>query len=230
MILDNKTSVSLKCTIGENSYTLMPNSQINIYLDFESVSIRIYHSYSSCKKHLFDMNDLFYVVIDSEIEVDEISRDSMIIISGEIVHFALGYVYDKLFFAAEQCKILSENITVSDVELLQQYALQKKKKDSFVERISTFFLSGVFISSTCLFIILKLAFSTNGWAFYWWLIFLFWVVGFVFQIIGEKIVYLILSNKQPMLSELNKYISVLYIMNYFYNPKRTWISDDRYSL
>lgn len=231
MVIQNNTSIQIECrTEDGRSISVLPKSELCIDLDEAGSVLEIGHVYKSSCKRLFDVDSVYHMVIDSRIDVRNVAPDALIVVSGETVHFYFGYVYDKFFFSVQNCKIISENCWVSNLNSLKESAYEPKRKDSTFERITTFLLSGGFWLSTGLFALFKLAFWTNGWAFPIWSIVLFWVTGYVIQLIGEKTAYKYLSKKQPRQSELTKYASEESIMAYFENPSREWIGDDRITL
>ena len=231
MILENNTSIPIECVAINGGKTVIPpKNKVHIAVDSGNDLLKINHLYGSGRKALFDFDNVYHVVINSEIAVRGADDDAVIVVSGELVHFDLEFVYDKFFFHTQNCTIFLENISVSNLCALQQKAYEPKKKDSHGDRIWTFLLTGGFWSSTGLFVLFKLTFWAKGWPFPWWLIMLFWMLGYAFLILGEKTVYRYRLKKQPKLTELNQYCSTEYIKGYFYNPKREWIADDRVEL
>ena len=227
MILQNDTSIQIECVLKNDKKILIPpKSKINVEFDKECI-LEMYHPYKSSCKNFFDVDDTYYIVIDSKINILCCQDDSKIIISGEIVHFDLGYVYDKFFFCAHNCQIIKESCAISGLDKLQEAAYEPVQKDSHFERIVTFLLSGNFLSVTTLFLLVKLAFWANNWSFPIWLIVVFWAFGYIIQLLGEKTTYKYRNKQQPKLSQLTKYTSIEYVTTYFENPNRKWIATDK---
>ena len=231
MILQNNTSIQIECITDEGKiFSIPPKCEINVKLDKSESAFEIHHLYKSDRNKLFGVDNVYNIVIDSKIGIVNCGSDSRMVVSGEIVHFDLGYVYDKFFFYCQNCRMISESCCISNLIKLKELGYENRKNDSFFERITTFFLSGGFWSSTGLFVIFKLAFWANDWNFPLWLIVLFWLFGYVIQLIGEKANYKYIFKKQPKLLELSKYTSTEYVMSYFRNSSREWIGDDRMDL
>ena len=228
MVLQNDTSIQIDCIIeGVKRITLSPKSSVSVDLDKAQYNLSIFHLYPSCRRQFFEIDNVYYMVIDSCICINDCKQDSQIVVSGEIVHFNWGYVYDKFLFFCQNCRIVSENCWITNLDELRRSAFEGKKKDSHFDRITTFLLSGGFWSMTGLFVLFKLIFWANDWVFPFWLIIFFWLFGYVIQWLGEKAFYMYMFQKQPKLSELETYASTEYILSYFYTPNRKWIADDR---
>lgn len=228
MNLINNTSLQIRCIINDNEvFVIPPSEKIDIDVEDSTVAIKILHLYDSYLGTRFELDDMYHIVLNTSLTVIDVEAASDITITGELVHFELGYVYDCFFCCAENCSITKNEILLSDLKCLYDVATIGKKRDSFGERISMFLLSGGFWASTALFILFKMGFWTNDWAFPWWIIIIFWILGYGIQTLGEICYYNYIRKKQPKVRELQKYASVEYIMEYYCNPNRVWIGDDR---
>lgn len=194
-------------------------------IESDGKSIEINHIYKSGCEQLFGLNDVYHMVLDSKINIECGEPDPKIIVSGEMVHFEWGYVYDKFFFCGQNCRVVLENCWVSNLSGLQEIACQKK--NSLFDRITDFLFSGAFGGTTALFILFKLIFGANHWPFPLWLIVVFWLFGYGIQWIAEKTFLKCFTKKQPKSSPLSKYASMEYVMSYFQNGNREWVGDDR---
>lgn len=222
MVVENKTSVMLLCIIEGKEYTILPKSEIYVEVE-KNIVINVCHMYESSRKELFDIINVFHIVINSTITVDDIHGDGRIIISGEVALVSMDYAYDRFFIVAQNCQVAKERLVVSNLRGLKNQAKDNKLKDTHMDRIMSFLLSGGFWMSTGLFLLFKIVFWANNWPLSWWLIVLFWLVGYGIQILGEKTYYLFIQKKQPRLLELEKYVSEENILRYYNNPNRQWI-------
>ena len=199
-------------------------------IEFDGGDIEVKHMYKSGCEQLFGFDDVYHMVLDSKIGIKCGEPDPKIIVSGEMVHFELGYVYDKFFFYGQNCRIISEDSSVSNMIGLLEIADKKKKKESRFDRITDFLFSGAFGGSTALFILFKLIFGANDWPLPLWTIILFWILGYSIQWIAEKAFSKCITKKRSKLTELDKYTSKEYVISYFQNSSREWVGNDRVDL
>ncbi len=224
MVLTNKTSQTIRCKINDNEIFLLPFENKNIFIDNDVLTLGLYHLYGSERKQCFGFSNVRLLVLDSVYKINGLTEDSVINITWERVHFELYYVYDRFFLKTENCCILQENYIVSNLESLCN--IKPKSKDSFGERILDYFLFGNFLISTLSFLLFKMIFWANAWKLSWAYLLLFWVLGFLLQIPGEKIYYFIKNTFFSEAKELNLYSSNEYITKYYANPQRKWIGDN----
>ncbi len=228
MNIKNNSNQKVRCVVDTNiNVLILPYETKEIHINKAEVSILLEHTYESSYGHCFNMKNVCQIVINTCFFIQQVTDKSIININREKVHFEFLHTYDRFFCIATDCYIVSERHFVSGMDQLSSSIQHEVKKDTFGERLLTFFLSGPFVSSTVLFFLFKIPFALNGWPFSWLYIFLFWVLAFALQIVGEKIYYLFPNNrKTDQYKWLVKYTAEEAIRKYYSNPDRGWIGHD----
>ena len=228
MIIKNDSLQTVHCIMNEDiDVILLPREQKQIRVDSDEMTISLSHIYGSTYGTCFGLNNVFQIVINSQFKICNIDSASIIKITREKVHFELFYAYDRFFCTTTNCHIFSENHFVSNIEELCLHTKQEVQKDTIADRLRTFFLSGPFLLSTGLFFLFKISFFANDWKFSWFWAFVFWLFGFGVQMIGEKLYYAFPKNrKTDQYQKLMLYSSCEKIMQYYFDPNRTWVGDD----
>ncbi len=180
-------------------------------------------SYGNC----FELDGVCQIVLNTTFIFKNISADSIIYIIREKVHFELSYTYDRFFCTCQNAHIVQEIHDVADRDSLCSAVSNVHTEDEIQNSILGFIFEGHFLQTTVLFVLFKLTFWANGWKFPVWLILIFWGVGYLLRLAGEKLYDSVQKSiGTPECHILQKYISREYIQRYYDNPRRNWIAND----
>ena len=229
MVLLNKSAQTICCTVNETlQLTLYPyeNKVVEITVT-DTTKLQLAHTYCSCYGECFNLNNVCQIVLNTTFIFTNLSVDSVICISREKVHFALGYTYDRFFCSCSDARIIQEIHNVVGLDDLYAVASNINTKNEVQDSLLGFIFEGHLWQTTALFILFKLIFWANNWKFPWWLIFIFWGAGYLLRFMGEKS----FNTFQKKIGTqeyhlLRKYISCDYIQQYYTNPQRKWIAND----
>lgn len=163
MILENNTSIPIECVAIKGGKTVIPpKNKVHIAVGSGNDLLKINHLYGSGRKALFDFDNVYHVVINSEIAVRGAGDDAVIVVSGELVHFDLEFVYDKFFFHTQNCTIFLENISVSNLCALQQKLMNLRKRIPMEIESGLFYCPVVFGLRQAFLCSLSLLFGQKG--------------------------------------------------------------------
>ncbi len=229
MTLLNRSAQTIWCLINDElQLVLNPHERTSIDINTTSITkLRLSHTYGSCYGDCFNLSGMCQIVLNTTFIFSNLYDDSIIYISREKVHFHFRHTYDRFFCNSDSGYMMQEVHDVADLDGLYNVASDVHPEKEVHDSLIGFLLEGHFWQTTALFILFKLCFWANGWAFPIWLILVFWGFGYLLRLASEKLFNVFQKNVgTPESHSLRKYTSSEYIEQYYANPQRKWIAND----